>query len=136
MLLASRGHGLPSTSILKLTDHAIIVRDTGGLGIPIILLHALSMDGGMYRAVYPSLSRNARVITYDIRGFGYAQDAPLVKDFAQLADDLGTLLDALSIEVADVKCSNPFTLFLLASEGIKSCPVEPADWLINEHIRP
>lgn len=56
----------------------------------------------MFREIYPSLSKTARVIMYDIRGFGYAQDAPLVQSIAQLADDLGTLLDALSIEVADV----------------------------------
>ena len=99
---ASRGHDLPSTRILRLSDHATIVRDTGGPGIPIILLHALSMDGSMYRAMYPSLSKSARVIMYDIRGFGYAQDAPVVKNFAQLADDLGTLLDVLSIETADI----------------------------------
>ena len=99
---ASRSHDLPSTRILQLTDHATIVRDTGGPGIPIILLHALSMDGSMYRAIYPSLSKSARVIMYDIRCFGYAQDAPLVQGFAQLADDLGNLLDVLSIEKADV----------------------------------
>lgn len=99
---ASRDHDLPSTRILHLTDHATMVRDTGGPGIPIILLHALSMDGSMYRAIYPSLSKSARIIMYDIRGFGYAQDAPLVKSIAQLADDLGTLLDTLSIDVADV----------------------------------
>lgn len=84
---ASRDRDLPPTRILQLADDATMVRDTGGPGIPIILLHALSMDGSMYRAIYPSLSKSARVITYDIHGFGYAQEAPFVKNFAQLAEE-------------------------------------------------
>ena len=59
---ASRGHDLPSTCILRLTDHATMVRDTGGPGVPILLLHALSMDSSVCREIYPPLSNNARVI--------------------------------------------------------------------------
>ncbi len=95
---ASRGHDLPSICILRLTDHATMIRDTGGPGVSIILLHAQSIDVSMVREIYPPLSKEARVIMYDIRGFGYAQDAPLVQSIAQLADDLGSLLEALSIE--------------------------------------
>ena len=39
---------------------------------------------------------------YDLRGFGVAQDAPPVQSARQLADDLATLLDRLSIPAADV----------------------------------
>ena len=101
-LLAYRNHDLPFSRQQQLTGHVTMTRDTGGPGIPIVLLHALSMDGSMYRAIYPSLSKSARVIMYDIRGFGYAQDVPLVQNIAQLANDLRDLLDELSIEVADV----------------------------------
>lgn len=95
-------HNRPASYILQLCDHATLVRDTGGPGFPIVLLHGLSLDSSMYRGIYPRLSKNARVIMYDIRGFGYAQNAPLVKDFSQLADGLAAILDTLSIDAADV----------------------------------
>lgn len=67
-----RGFTLPKTSVIKLVDHETLVRDTGlGAGVAIVLLHALSMDASMWRAIYPRLARDSgcRVIMYDIRGF-------------------------------------------------------------------
>ena len=76
------------------------MRDIGGSGVPIVLLHALSMDASMWRAIYPRLG--CRVVMYDIRGFGYARDAPATASMEQLADDLKTVLDELKIENADI----------------------------------
>jgi 3-oxoadipate enol-lactonase len=94
-----RGFDLPETSIVKLSDHETLVRDTApnSTGVPIVLLHALTYDGSMWGAIYPSLSKAARVIMYDIRGFGFARDAPLTTSIDQLADDLNSLLDSLNI---------------------------------------
>lgn len=94
-----RGTELPKTSIVKLSDHKTLLIDTApnGTEVPIVLLHALTYDGSMWRSVYPSLSKASRVIMYDIRGFGFAREAPLTSSIDELTDDLKALLDSLNI---------------------------------------
>lgn len=90
-------------SFVLLGDHETMVRDTGGAGIPIVLIHALSMDGRMWRQVMPLLAASgARVIAYDLRGHGYARGAPLTRDLEHLCADLALLLDRLGVERADI----------------------------------
>jgi Carboxymuconolactone decarboxylase family len=50
---AARGYELPKERIIRLADHDTLVRDTGGDGTPIILIHALSLDSRMWRDVFP-----------------------------------------------------------------------------------
>ncbi len=99
-----RGFELPKTSIVKLGDHETLVMDTAptSTDVPIILLHALSFDASMWRAIYPDLAKQARVVMYDIRGFGTARDASLPTSVDQVVDDLKALLDVLDIEKADI----------------------------------
>ncbi|OAG33913.1 hypothetical protein AYO21_11971 [Fonsecaea monophora] len=90
-------------SIVLLGDHETMVRDTGGSGIPIVLIHALSMDGRMWRQVLPLLAApDTRVIAYDLRGHGYARGAPLTRDLEHLCADLALLLNRLGVERADI----------------------------------
>ncbi|KAJ9611730.1 hypothetical protein H2200_004914 [Cladophialophora chaetospira] len=99
-----RGFERPATSVVKLGDHETLVRDTApnSTGVPIVLLRALTYDGSMWRTVYPSLSKASRIIMHDIRGFGFARDAPLTTSIDQVADDLKCLLDRLNVPRADI----------------------------------
>ena len=66
-----RGLALPTTSIIKLSDHETLVWDTNpnGTGVPIVCLHALTMDASMWRAIYPGFAINGtRVIVRSILG--------------------------------------------------------------------
>ncbi|KAI5460765.1 Alpha/Beta hydrolase protein [Mariannaea sp. PMI_226] len=104
LLQAARQFKPPQERIISLGDHETLVREYGGemQGTPIVLIHALSLDGRMFRDVAPRLASQARVITYDLRGHGHARGAPLTKSLGHLAEDLKLLLDVLSIEKADV----------------------------------
>ncbi|KIW48692.1 uncharacterized protein PV06_01259 [Exophiala oligosperma] len=43
------GSRLSATScMVAISDHSTCVRDSGGEGMPIVLVHALSMDGQMW----------------------------------------------------------------------------------------
>jgi 3-oxoadipate enol-lactonase len=97
-----RGHYLPETLKVNVGDHDTLLRDTHGEGVPMVLLHALTMDASMWREIYPILSQHGRVIMYDIRGFGAAENAPKTTSIDQLADDLAIVLDRLQIAQADV----------------------------------
>ncbi len=104
MLIAARDYELPDLEekIVRLEDHDTLVRDSHGEGIPIVLIHALSMDGRMWKDVFPRLASGARVISYDLRGHGQARAAPLTISLDHLAGDLRTLLNVLGIEKADI----------------------------------
>ncbi|KAK5683699.1 hypothetical protein LTR17_027273 [Elasticomyces elasticus] len=59
-------------------DHETLVRDSGGPGVPIVLNHALSMDGRMFQQLLPRLIDSGyRVLAYDLRGHGSARGAPV-----------------------------------------------------------
>lgn len=89
-------------TLVRLHDHETLVRDTGGSGVPILLIHALSMDGRMFRELIPILAQKGhRVIAYDMRGHGYARGAPLTKSLEHLAADLNELLQILEIDQID-----------------------------------
>jgi 3-oxoadipate enol-lactonase len=104
LLQEAREFQPPRERIVSLGDHDTLVREYGSeiQGAPIVLIHALSMDGRMFGHVAPRLASQARVITYDLRGHGHSRGAPLTKSLSHLAEDLKLLLDALSIDKADV----------------------------------
>jgi 3-oxoadipate enol-lactonase len=91
-------------TVVRLRDHDTLIREygSGAAGTPIILIHALSMDGRMFTKVAPNLASAGRVITYDLRGHGYARGAPLTTSLDHLVDDLKQLVDILGIDKADV----------------------------------
>ncbi|KAJ9637068.1 hypothetical protein H2204_004992 [Knufia peltigerae] len=89
--------------IVRLGDHDTLVRDSSGPGVPIILIHALSMDSRMWREVFlPMAATGSRIIAYDLRGHGYARGAPLTESLEHLCKDLELLLDNMGIEAADI----------------------------------
>ncbi|OAP55361.1 hypothetical protein AYL99_10334 [Fonsecaea erecta] len=94
-------------------SHKTVVRDsdpqnTRGV-VPIVLIHALALDRRMWDAVFASLAAASssgdsplRIISYDMRGHGYAAHAPSAQSLTQLADDLHSILERLHIPRADV----------------------------------
>src|ERR1700712_528778 len=92
--------------VVRLPDHVTMVLDSGSDddldGVPMLLLHSLGLDHRFWRAVSPALAGLGRVIAYDLRGHGRAQDAPLTVSMEQLAEDAVNLLDRLRVKQVDV----------------------------------
>jgi 3-oxoadipate enol-lactonase len=69
-----------------------------GDGVPVVLVHGLALDARMWDDQVPALSDIARVVRYDVRGFGRSpRDAETLYSHA---DDLWRLLDHLEIDTA------------------------------------
>jgi pimeloyl-ACP methyl ester carboxylesterase len=76
-----------------------LAHDDAGGGTPLLLVHGFPMDRGLWAPQRRALSRHARVIVPDLRGFGASSGTPPVTMDGH-ADDLAALLDALKIEQA------------------------------------
>jgi pimeloyl-ACP methyl ester carboxylesterase len=72
------------------------VEDTGGDGVPLVLLHPGIMDSSIWDRVVPLLG-DQRVVRFDRRGFGRS---PVATEEFQALSDLVAVLDRLSIERA------------------------------------
>ena len=68
-----------------------------GAGPPIVLLHGFSFDLAMWDPQVPALARDARVVRYDLRGFG--SSGPPSAGHGHV-EDLLALLDGLGVERA------------------------------------
>jgi len=69
-----------------------------GDGVPVVLVHGLALDARMWDDQVPALKDIARVVRYDVRGFGRStRDADTSYSHA---DDLWRLLDHLEIDKA------------------------------------
>jgi 3-oxoadipate enol-lactonase len=70
-----------------------------GEGDPMVLVHGTPLDARTWeRFELPG----RRLIAYDLRAHGSASAAPPALSYEQLADDLGAVLDSLSIDKAEV----------------------------------
>jgi len=81
---------------LNLGDHETVFSETGQ-GEPYILIHSLGADWRVWRDVIPALREEHRLIAYDLRGHGYASNAPKVEAMQTYVDDLARLLDELNL---------------------------------------
>src|SRR2546430_16249726 len=71
-----------------------------GRGMPIVFVHAFPLGKVMWESQVKGLSKQFRVIAVDLRGHGES-DAPIWRyTMEQLADDLNSLLDHLSLTQA------------------------------------
>ena len=50
-------------TVVRLHDHSTLVRDSQGGGVPVVLIHALSMDCNMWKDIFPRLASGGRVIS-------------------------------------------------------------------------
>ena len=73
-----------------------------GEGPPLLMIMGTSGSYGLWGDLVPLLAESHRVIAYDARGLGGSSRGSVRISMAQLADDALALMDALSIEQADV----------------------------------
>lgn len=69
--------------------------DDQGQGTPVVLLHGFPFSRRMWSSQVPAISRVARVITPDLRGFGESDGVP--ESMEQMAEDVHALVRALSL---------------------------------------
>jgi len=89
------------TRRIEVGDYETIVSETGQ-GEACILIHCLGLDWRLWRDVIPELAEQYRVIAYDLRGHGYASNAPRLESMGQLANDLALLMDELGVKKARI----------------------------------
>ena len=74
-------------------------RDTGGTGVPVVLLHATTGSSRVWEYQFPVFTENGfRVIAYDRRGFGRSVIDPAGAQPGTGADDLQALMNHLGID--------------------------------------
>lgn len=76
--------------------------DPGGNGLPLIFIHGFPFNRSMWDPQIQDLKRHARVITYDLRGFGESGSDDQSLSMDVLADDLVWFMDRLNIPQAVV----------------------------------
>ncbi len=79
---------------------ALTYQDTGGEGIPLVMLHGWSQSQAMYDRLLPQLPADQRVITYDMRNHGISGRTDNGARVSALAGDLDQLLAHLDIDRA------------------------------------
>ncbi|MEU7061037.1 alpha/beta hydrolase [Streptomyces sp. NPDC046197] len=82
---------------VKVGNGEVWAQDTGGDGLPLVLLHPGVGDSRLFDPLLPALTRAHRLIRYDARGFGRSA-APTVP-YTQLAD-LRAVLDHFRVNRA------------------------------------
>jgi 3-oxoadipate enol-lactonase len=82
---------------IPVADGEIWAEDTGGDGVPLVLMHPGWGDGGIWDPLIGSLAGRYRLIRYDARGYGRSP-APAAP-FTQFGD-LTTVLDQLGVHRA------------------------------------
>jgi pimeloyl-ACP methyl ester carboxylesterase len=79
---------------------ALACRDTGGDGVPIVLLHGWSQSQAMFDRLVSLLRPEHRVVTYDMRNHGVSGRTGDGARVSALAADLGQVLSGLGIDRA------------------------------------
>ena len=78
--------------------------DTGGDGVPVLLVHAWPLHSGMWRSQMDALSGVRRVLAPDLKGFGGSDAPENAGDYSvdSYADDLAATLDDGGVDRAVV----------------------------------
>jgi pimeloyl-ACP methyl ester carboxylesterase len=95
---AQRGAAPPYEGLADLSGVRLFYSDTGGTGIPIVLMHAATGSVRAWEHQAPVFAKAGyRVIAFDRRGWGRTESAPAAPA-GTAADDLIALMDALHID--------------------------------------
>lgn len=79
------------------TDYSTLYYEELGEGEPVILIHDHSLSNLMWESQFYDLSRNFRIIRYDLRGYGESSSQIEYLHFTH-AEDLIALMNALSLD--------------------------------------
>jgi esterase len=79
--------------------------DQGGVGVPIIALHAYWMEAGTYADLAEALARDFRVVALDQRGHGHS-DHPTDLTWDAFIGDLAAFVDHLAIDEPAILIGN------------------------------
>ena len=91
---------LPTATLLLPNGLKTRLYDSGGPGIPFVLLHGLGLSLEIWGKVIPALSAQHRVIAFDFPGYGEADRPDAAYDGAFFADQVEALMDALALPEA------------------------------------
>jgi 3-oxoadipate enol-lactonase len=86
--------------ILVLTPYPIAYDDTGGSGLPVVLLHGFPFSRRLWDAQVEALRARYRVVCPDLRGHGESEPGPPPARMDDMARDVAALLDHLGVESA------------------------------------
>lgn len=75
----------------------LAVRDYGGTGQPIVLVHGHIGNLGNFEALAPLLTPRLRVVAYDQRGHGLSEPGPV--SVSAFVDDLAAVVDVLGLGI-------------------------------------
>ncbi|MDO5142942.1 MAG: alpha/beta hydrolase [Eubacteriales bacterium] len=73
-----------------------------GQGQPLVLLHGNGESSAYWKAQIPEFTRFYRVLAVDSRGHGASERGAVELTFAQMAEDLKTVLDACGVRKAHI----------------------------------
>jgi pimeloyl-ACP methyl ester carboxylesterase len=76
--------------------------ERSGDGEPLVLIHGSWVDGRVWDAVRPALSRSFEVVSFDRRGHSRSAPAPASGTIHEDVDDLAGLIEALGLRPAHV----------------------------------
>jgi len=87
-----------NTRLLGLKDVQVHVRDSGGEGRPVVLIHGWPLSSASWSEQFPVLeAASYRVVAYDRRGFGQSDKPSTGYDYDTFAEDLEGLLAVLDL---------------------------------------
>lgn len=96
---AGQAPGSARETLVAVPGARLWVKDTGGTGAAIVLLHANTGNVRMWEYQFPAFTAAGyRVIAYDRRGYGRSEIDPAGAQPGTGADDLLALMDALKID--------------------------------------
>jgi 3-oxoadipate enol-lactonase len=90
-----------SEILIKANKISFAYNDTGGNDtIPLLFIHAFPLNKSMWEFQEKQLSKNNRVMTVDLRGFGKSESDGNELSMSLFADDVIALMDALELQQA------------------------------------
>ncbi|MFL6813137.1 MAG: alpha/beta fold hydrolase [Bradyrhizobium sp.] len=101
---------------VRLREGVLDIVETGA-GKPIVLLHSLLADRGIFDKIVPALRRQRRVIVPDLPGFGASSSAGATIE--GIADRIAGLFDALGLGTTADVLGNGFGGFVASTLAIR-----------------
>ncbi|HMK24838.1 MAG TPA: alpha/beta hydrolase [Chitinophagaceae bacterium] len=98
--LSAMARGIPDTGYAEVNGTKLYY-ETGGTGIPLVLIHGSFGDRRHWDLQFNELSKKYKVLRYDVRGFGKSS-LPNANETYRDAEDLKALMEYLGITEAHI----------------------------------